>query len=271
MTREEFLRLRDFLYRKTGLYFDEKKLYFVARRVAERMEATGAGDFRRYFAELRFGPGERELQQLINLLTVNETYFFREYGQLKCFAEEVIPLLVGSRSPPVHLRVWSAGCATGEEAYTLAIILKEMTENQPEKITAQVYATDINTAVLEAARRGCYGARSVREVPPQYLSRYFVREGDSWCVVEPLKEMVHFQHLNLLDRTQMRRMRGFDAIFCRNVLIYFDDVARREVALHFYDALVPGGFIFLGHAESMSRITPVFKLRRFADAIIYQK
>jgi chemotaxis protein methyltransferase CheR len=167
--------------------------------------------------------------------------------------------------------VWSAGCATGEEPYTLAIILKEMTENQPERITAQVYATDINTAVLEAARRGCYGARAVREVPPQYLSRYFVREGDSWCVVEPLKEMVHFQHLNLLDRTQMRRMRGFDAIFCRNVLIYFDDAARREVALHFYDALVPGGFIFLGHAESMSRITPVFKLRRFANAIIYQK
>jgi len=274
MRLEDFIKLRDYVYRKSGVWFDEKKLYYVEKRVEARMRATGHDDFRTYFAWMRFDTSGREFQELMNALTVNETYFFREYHQLKCFAEEVVPeILAGQNgSAPRRIRVWSAGCSTGEEAYTLAIILQEMTAGLLDgPVHWEVHATDINTEVLERAREGTYGPRAVREVPEEYLNKYFHRSGDDFEVVPELRRQVRFYHLNLLDRDGMRSMRDFDAIFCRNVLIYFDDASRREAALYFYDALRPGGFIFLGHSESMSRITSIFKLRRFRDAIIYQK
>jgi chemotaxis protein methyltransferase CheR len=270
MRLEDFIKLRDYVYRKSGVYFDENKLYYVEKRVEARMKATGHDDFRTYFAWMRFDTSGREFQELMNLLTVNETYFFREYHQLKCFAEEVIPEILGNKNgaAPRRLRVWSAGCSTGEEAYTLAIILKEMTG---DSVPWEVYATDINTEVLELAKVGVYERRAVREVPEVYLARYFQPVGEQFKVVPELRHRVKFYHLNLLDRDGMRAMKDFDAIFCRNVLIYFDDASRREVALYFYEALRPGGYIFLGHSESMSRITPIFKLKKFREAIIYQK
>lgn len=274
MTLEDFAKLRDYVYRKSGIYFEEKKLYYVEKRVEARMRATGFADFRTYFAWMRFDTSGREFQELLNALTVNETYFFREYQQLKCFAEEVIPeiLAVKNGHNPLRVRVWSAGCSTGEEAYTLAIILQEMTHGLPgAPVQWEVHATDVNTEVLERARRGVYGQRAVREVPDAYLARYFRRLGEDFEVLPELRRQVSFYHLNLLDREGMRAMKDFDAIFCRNVLIYFDDASRREAALYFYQALRPGGFIFLGHSESMSRITPVFRLRKFRDAIIYQR
>ncbi|MGB9887527.1 MAG: CheR family methyltransferase [Moorellales bacterium] len=275
MTPDEFGKLRDYIYRKTGLYFDDKKLYYVERRVEERMRATGMDRFGAYFNWLRFEPSQAEFQQLLNALTVNETYFFREYDQLRCFAEEALPELLAAcgGGSAKRLRVWSAGCSTGEEAYTLAIILKEMTEGLPTgPVHWEVHATDLNTEVLETARRGVYGRRAVRGVPEVYLQRYFTCCADGlYRVSETLRAGVRFYPLNLLDREAMRTMRDFDAIFCRNVLIYFDDASRRQVALYFYEALRPGGFIFLGHSESMSRIAPIFRLRRFNNAIIYQK
>ncbi len=274
MSPEEFLKFRDYIYRKSGLYFEEKKMYFLEKRVAARMEATGCADLQAYFRYLRFDASGRELQVLLNLLTVNETYFFREYPQLRCFAEEVLPELLasGNGAGARHLKVWSAGCSTGEEAYTLAIILNEMTGSLPGmRVTWEVWGSDINTEVLARAERGVYDERAVRDVPEAYLSRYFSRVAGGFAVSPELKRRVRFFHLNLLDREAMEEMRGFDAIFCRNVLIYFDDTARRAVALAFHRALKPGGFVFLGHSESMSRIAPIFKVRRFQHAIIYQK
>ncbi len=205
----------------------------------------------------------------MNQLTVNETYFFREYDQLKCFAEEALPELAAGVRNGERLRVWSAGCSTGEEAYTLAIILFEMLGD--DGLDFEVHATDINSEVLAKARLGVYEQRSVRDVPLVYLEKYFTGAGGRYAVVPRLKEKVRFYQVNLKDRSQMVRMRGFHAIFCRNVLIYFDDLGRREVALSFYESLLPGGFIFLGHSESMSRILPVFRVRKFKNAIIYQK
>lgn len=272
LTPGEFAKLRDYVYRKTGLYFTEQKLYYVERRVAERMQETGHTDFRGYFAYLRFDPAGTEFQHLVNALTVNETYFFREYSQLKCFAEEVLPDLIARKNSGARrLRVWCAGCATGEEAYTLAIILQEMTDGLEPPVGWEVHATDINTRSLERARCGVYDARSVRCVPEPYLKRYFTIQGNRYRVNELLRSGVHFYQLNLADRDAMRRMQNFDAIFCRNVLIYFDDNSRREVALGFYDSLVDGGYIFLGHSESMSRITPVFKLKKLQQGFVYYK
>nr|WP_244262815.1 protein-glutamate O-methyltransferase CheR [Thermoanaerobacter siderophilus] len=166
--------------------------------------------------------------------------------------------------------MWSAGCSTGEEPYTLAIIMEEMLEDVSD-IEWEIYATDINTDVLKKAEEGLYSQRAVRLVPEEYKKRYLYKKGEFYEVVPELKKKVTFFQLNLMDAAEMRKMRNFDVIFCRNVLIYFDDASRRQVAIYFYEALVEGGYIFLGHSESMSRITPIFKLRKYKNAFVYQK
>lgn len=268
LSAADFARLAEYIYQKTGIRFEPGKQYYVARRVEKRMQELGYESFSRYFSHLRFQPAEKELEFLVNALTVNETYFFREYIQLKCFAEEVVPLLV-QNFPGCVLKVWSAGCSTGEEPYTLAIVLMEMLGDTG--VSFEVHGTDINTSVLETAERAVYGERAVKDVPVDYLQKYFHFDSAGYRVIPAVKKHVRLYRLNLIDGEAMERMRGFHAIFCRNVLIYFDDRSRREVALGFYRSLEPGGFIFLGHSESMSRITPIFRLRRFKEAIIYQK
>jgi len=268
-----FVKLRDFIYRLTGIYFEEKKLYFVKKRVLAEMKRHGFEDFTSYYRALRFGRNEELLQSLINALTTNETYFFREFDQLAVFAEECLPLVCEAkeRRGVKRLRIWSAGCSTGEEPYTLSIILLEMIDDLPSW-DARIEATDIDTRALDFARRGVYGLRSVKHVPEEYFRKYFRPAGPNlFAVTEEVKALVRFYHLNLLDGEKMSRMKGFDFIFCRNVLIYFDEKARRQVVEHFYRALLPGGFIFLGHSESLSRITSAFRIRRLGGMIVYQK
>lgn len=268
LTAEQFARLRDFIYQKTGIYFVESKRYFVERRLIDRAEQLEIKDFTTYYSKLRFEPDSAELQAFIETLTVNETYFFREFHQLKCFAEELLPDIVKRKSD--RLIFWSAGCATGEEAYTLAIILQEMLK--PETLArCRILATDIDNKVLSFARRGLYGERSFKHIPKPYLERYFEQVGTEYRVGSELRRLVDFQQVNLVDSASLERLPQVDAIFCRNVLIYFDDVSRRQVALDFYQLLKAGGYIMLGHSESMSRITSLFQLRKFQSAIVYQR
>jgi len=268
LTAAEYQRLSEYIYLKTGIRFAPGKEYYVATRVEKRMQALGLDSFSRYFSFIRFSPSEEEMEHLINFLTVNETYFFREYNQLRCFAEEVLSLLTKGPNGG-RLKVWSAGCSSGEEPYTLAIILLEMLWDTG--ISFEVHGTDINTSVLLKAKRGYYDERSVKDVPGDYLQKYFSKNGAAYRVLPQVKEHVRLYTLNLKDTSAMEAMEGFHAIFCRNVLIYFDEQSRREAALNFYRSLLPGGFIFLGHSESMSRITNLFKPRRFKETIIYQK
>lgn len=268
LTVDQFVKLRDYIYQKTGIYFAESKLYFVERRLIDRAEQLKVKDFTSYYSMLRFEPDSRELQAFIETLTVNETYFFREFQQLKCFAEELLPELVKQKTD--RLIFWSAGCATGEEAYTLSIILHEML---PSEILerCRILATDIDNKVLSFARRGIYGERSFKHIPQPYLKRYFEQMGTEYRVGSQLRRLVEFQQVNLVDPASLARLPQVDAIFCRNVLIYFDDASRRQVALDFYQLLKTGGYIMLGHSESMSRITSLFQLRKFQNAIVYQK
>jgi chemotaxis protein methyltransferase CheR len=166
--------------------------------------------------------------------------------------------------------VFSAGCSTGAEAYTLAIILKEMLDNFSQWDVI-IKAVDIDEQVLAAARRAIYDNRSVKDVPDLYLKEYFTSYGlDQYAVKPEIKEMVLFEHVNLMDRRALRCETNYDFIFCRNVLIYFDDNSRKQVVDKFYTMLNRGGFIFLGHAESLSRISTAFKIRRMNGHIIYQ-
>jgi len=271
---KDFATIRDEVYRKLGLFFEDSKVYFIQKRIEKRMETLGVQSFADYGFLLRFGDKEgKELQALANLVTTNETYMFREFEQLQAFADHCLPMILKPREEASdrRLRIWSAGCSSGEEPYTLAIILKEvMHDFATWNVT--IKATDIDQVRLEMARRAVYEERSVKEVPPQYFDRHIVRLPAGFFAIKPeTAKLVEVEHLNLSDRMAMRGMKQFDFIFCRNVLIYFDDASRKAVVDHFYNALKPGGFIFLGHSESVGRISTSFKLLRLGEHLVYRK
>jgi chemotaxis protein methyltransferase CheR len=270
---EQFQSLSHVIYQKLGLHFDEKKIYFLKTRVARRMAALNIDDPREYVFRLSYAdPQGLEMQALANLVTTNETYMFREYEQLQAFANHCLPEVLSAKQARGErtLRIWSAGCSSGEEAYTLAMILQEVFP-QAQNWDCEIAATDIDQNMLQKVAAARYGQRSVHEVPGEYLEKYLVAEGEEYVVRRRTAALVQPRHLNLHDRMAMRAMRGFDFIFCRNVLIYFDDLSRKAVVDHFYNALNPGGYVFLGHSESIGRVTTAFKLKRFETHLVYVK
>jgi chemotaxis protein methyltransferase CheR len=271
ITDADFEKFREFFYRKTGIQFDTTKRYFVDKRLVERIEATGSDTFRNYFVKLRFEAGGDEMQQLVNVMTVNETYFFREAYQFDCLVKHMLDEVAATRKAGSRIRIWSVPSSTGEEPYSIAIYLLE---RWPliHSYEVEIMSSDIDTQVLQAAQRGVYSDRSVANLPKPYLSKYFtkLKEGE-WKLSNDVTDAVEFSRVNLSDPNETRRFRDIDVIFCRNLLIYFDDVSRRIAADAMYDALRPGGFICLGHSESMSRISSLFNVRRFPDALVYQK
>ena len=266
----DFAKFREFFYRKTGIHFDDNKRYFVDKRLVERIEAGGHDSFRSWFVALRFEAGGHELQQLVNAMTVNETYFFREAYQFDCMVRDMLAEVVRRKRPGGRIRIWSIPSSTGEEPYSIAIYLLE---RWPliDQYEVEILSSDIDTGVLAAAERAVYSPRSVGQLPRAYLEKYFRRSGDEYHLSRELVSAVEFSRVNLSDPADTRRFRDIDLIFCRNLLIYFDDLSRRVAAEAMFDALSPGGFICLGHSESMSRISPLFTVRRFPDALVYQK
>ncbi len=265
-------RIRALLYKETGIYFEAKKDYFLKSRLQQRMQAQCCATFQNYYKELLFTDREAELAFLIEEVTVNETYLFRDFPQLRGFAEDVLPSYLQAKRTKGNysLNVWSAACSTGEEPYTLAIILREMIDDY-DRWNTNILATDIDRRVLRQARIGLYDERAIKETPIPYKQKYFRRTPDGWQVKPDIQEPVAFEQLNLMDRPGMRRKRAFDFIFCRNVLIYFSDDSRKQVLSSLYDALVPGGYVFLGHSESVGRITASFTLERIGDFLCYKK
>lgn len=264
----DFQSIRDYLYKKTGIFVADEKKYFIERRIIERMRKLMITNINEYFVLLTKGKESVELVEFINSLTVNETYFFREFHQLQCLAEDILPEFIERNE---GVRIWSAGCSTGEEPYSLAIVLKEI---MPESLLkkCEIIATDIDRNVLGLAKIGRYGERSIKNLPIPYLHHYFSTVGEKEYEVDPaLKKLITFSRVNLYDIHQMNKIKNVDIIFCRNVLIYFDDHSRKQVVLSFFESLNLDGYIFLGHSESINRITPIFKLVKKNQSIIYQK
>lgn len=271
ITDSDFLKFREFFYRKTGIHFDDNKRYFVDKRLLDRMAATGAETFRSYFVALRFESDGKELQHLVNVMTVNETYFFREAYQFDCMVNNLLTEITQRKPRGSRIRIWSIPSSTGEEPYSIAIYLLERWAGIND-YDVEILSSDIDTTVLQTAQRGVYSQRSVGNLPRQYLEKYFETVGDNeFKISRDLVDAVEYSHVNLSDVTQTRRFRDIDIVFCRNLLIYFDDLSRRLAAEAIFDALNPGGFVCLGHSESMSRISSLFTVRRFPDAMIYQK
>jgi chemotaxis protein methyltransferase CheR len=274
-TQEEFEKFRDYFYRKTGINFENNKFDYVERRISSRMQEIHCPRFRSYFASLRLDFSGDELQTLTNLLTINETYFFREEYQFKCLVYSALDEIVRHKRPGERIRIWSIPCSTGEEPYSIALYLLEHWP-RIETMDVEIHASDIDTRVLAMAKQGIYSQRSLQHLSQEIIDHYFTYRpdgdtGDTWQISLDLRNAVDFSSANLFELEKNKNMRNFDVIFCRNVLIYFDDMSRRKVAESLYDALNPGGFVLLGHSESMSRISSLFQIRRFKDAIIYQK
>jgi chemotaxis protein methyltransferase CheR len=252
------------------MVFNETKRYYIERRVEDRILATGTSSFASYFSVLRSN-AKSEIEHFINAFTVNETYFYREEHQLKCMTTDLLSQRLRTNARGESLRIWSVPCSTGEEPYSIAIWLLQ---NWPEvdAHNVEIVGSDIDTRALDAARAGLFGKRAFMRLPSEIVGKYFVpEEPEQWRILSDLRSSVGFTVTNITEPTQTRSNGKFDIIFCRNVLIYFDDTSRRVAAENLYDNLKPGGFICLGHTESMSRISPLFEVCRFADAIVYRR
>lgn len=270
MTAVDFRMLRDLIHGHAGLYFRDDLQYLVERRLAPRVRALGLQGFAAYHRYLRFDANAAvELEVAAEALTTNETYFFREPAQLRSFGEEVLPSLARTRAGERRLRVWSAGCSSGEEAYTVAILLRA--SGLFAGWDVGVLGTDIARKVLATARAGVYGPHAFRGVDAEAMIRWFQPSGEKWTVDDAVRRIVSFGHLNLLDEAAVALVEPVDCILCRNVLIYFDAPARRQVLQSFLRALRPGGWLLLGHAESLVNLTADFEMVQLEGDLAYRK
>lgn len=274
MNQEEFMLLRDLIYDHCGIWFDEQNSYLLEKRLGRRLPPLQLKSFQDYYQFLRFNrKRDQELEEVMDLLTTNETYFFREDYQLKAFSEEIVPEMVAARSAAGKerkLRIWSAGCSTGEEPYTVAMLLLEMDCLKGWGI--EVLGTDISQRVLNHARRGIYGASAFRSTDDYFRTKYFVRQEDgNHRINEEVRKLVTISHLNLLDSNRMKMLGTFDLVFCRNVIIYFNQAAKKKVVESFHNCLVDSGYLLLGHSETLMNITTLFKLRNLKHDMVYQK
>lgn len=272
MTDEEFPLLRDLIYNYSGLFFSDDNRYLLERRLSPRLAHRQLSTFHEYYYYLKYDVSrDQELSDIMDILTTNETYFFRESFQLKAFTDEIIPVLIKEKA--IHsdktIRIWSAGCSTGEEPYTIAMLLLEKPELAGWKI--EIIGTDISQRVLHHARKGVYGNSSFRVTEPNYKSRYFIDQDGGYRVGDRIREFVTFSRLNLYDSSRYLFLGKMDIIFCRNVIIYFDLLAKKRVIENFYNTLNPGGFLLLGHSESLMNITTAFRLRHFKNDMVYEK
>ena len=273
MSEEEFRLLRDFIHEQLGLFFDDSQRGSLRSRLAGRLASLGLASFEDYYHYLRFGPQHvQERDRMAANVTNNETYFYREMPQLQVFADPVLKGLKDRKTARDDrtIRILSAGCSSGEEAYTLAMIAYD-SGLFFWNWEVQVMAMDVDMPALEKARRAVYHPNSFRSIRPPIVEKHFVKEAGGARVKDAIRKMVRFRQGNIVDPASYEGLPPMDAIFCRNVLIYFSDAMILKVVKLFHGAMAPGGHLFLGHAESLSRITDLFTPIRFQGAMAYQK
>lgn len=270
----ELIRIRDLVYKVAGIFHPDTKLRLLLDRCARRMKLLNLRTLGAYHACLMTRPDhEREMTALLNEITIGETSFFRNQPQLEGLRGVVIPRILALKAalPARRLRIWSAGCSTGEEPYTLAILAIEASLQLLKGWTVEIFATDLNELSLAHARAALYNAYSTRYLPQRYRNKYFTAAGELWRLNPPARDKVTFERLNLSDETCMRRMKEADIIFCCNVLIYFDLASKRRVLSHFCETLLPHGYLFLGHSESLYGVSDDFRLVHLPGSTAYIK
>lgn len=270
MSDDETRLLVEAIQEHCGVTLSINSGFFLERRLSSRLDALGLSSYLDYYQYLRYDPaGPREMEELIERITTHETYFFREQYQLEALSEEILPRLATRLERSRRIQVWSAGCSTGEEVYTIAMLLLESGLFKGWNI--RVMGSDISRKVLATARAAVYGENSFRTTSPQLRRKYFVETGGRWTVREDVRSMCSFGQLNLISTERFRVLGPQDVIFCRNVLMYLSQEARHRVVEAFYDRLTPGGYLLLGHSESLLNVTTRFDLAHLQKDLVYRK
>jgi chemotaxis protein methyltransferase CheR len=270
-----YRQIRDLVYKISGIYKAEEKLYLLADGCGRRMKQLGARTPREYWDRLTAAPSrDAELRELLNEITIGETCLFRSQPQLDALRKVILPEIVAEKVKQItkRLRIWSAGCSTGEESYTLAMNMLEESERLLKGWTVEILATDLNDRSVEAAKAGIYGDYALRNTSDLYKRKYFSTVDEKKLQVRPeVKKLITFSRLNLQDDSKMLFMKGMDLIFCCNVLIYFDGASKSKVINHFFSNLNFGGYFFLGTSESLMKLNDQFHLVHFPGTIAYWK
>lgn len=273
MTDAEFRMFCELIKSRCGLHFDEDSRFIVEKRLGRRVEECGVGSFAAYHMMLRDSKtGDEEFSSVVDTLTTNETYFFRELGQLRALMDEIIPDLQLKRKADGIERpisIWSAGCSSGEEPYTLVIMAKEAGLDVGKDL--RIYASDISKGMLHRSRRGVYREASFRETSPYIRDKYFVKKDGQTRISDDVKNHVDFIQLNLLDRDKIALLGSMDVVLCRNVIIYFDLETKQRVIDTFHDKLKPGGYLLLGHSESLINVSSAFELKHLTRDLVYRR
>jgi len=271
LSENVFRLLRDLISEHCGIYFDDDSRYTIEMRLNRRLTVQGFDNFRDYYRYLLYDKDkDTELAEIIDVVTVNETYFFREEKQFKAMVEEIVPELCQSMGERKKLRIWSAGCASGEEPYSIAMLFMEnpLLLNGTE---VEIIGSDINRRVLEKARRGVYTKNSFRSTDDYFTRKYFDAEGGDFRIKDTVRERVSFSHINLMNTQRQGFIGEVDIVFCRNVLIYFSQEAKKKVVDSFSGRLRNGGYLMLGHAESLMNLSTGFTLKHLKNDMVYQK
>ena len=267
-------KIRDLIYRNSGIYQSEPKFYLLANRCQRRMKAVGSGSYQEYFERLTLDSDrDGEMRRLLNEITIGETCMFRNQPQVDALTKVILPKLATLKSKQFQkkIRFWSAGCSTGEEPYTLSIVMLQEIATRLKGWTFEIVATDLNDQSLAKCKEGLYTDYALRNTALPLREKYFQKEGELYRVSEEVRGPIKFDRLNLSDQTRMLFQKGLDVIFCCNVLIYFDGASKRQTVGHFYNSLIPGGYFFLGHSESLFGIYDQFRLVHFPNATAYYK
>ena len=272
MTDKQFDALRKVIYDRSGIHFPDGKKYVLESRLAARLAELEMDDFDQYTSFLTMGPYQSdEFQEMFDRITINETSFFRNEPQLDVFERQILPEILEARRATKRLRIWSAACSSGEEPYTLAIMLHRTLGLRLNDWRVEILGTDISERVLEIAQSGRFTDYSLRSTPAMVRTRYFKQEPGYSSINETVKSMVHFEVHNLKDRIGAKRFGTFDIIFCRNVMIYFDDVMKRQLLRNFSEQLADDGTLFIGHSEIIRPEDGVFTARAIPQGFCYRK
>ena len=273
LSNETFRLLRDIIYARCGIFFADNKKYLLETRLARRLEEKNLKSFEDYYYFLTYDTEkEKELSNVQNSIVTNETSFFRDPAQLNAFIKGVVPKVIEGKagSADRKVRVWSAASSTGEEPYTLAIMMLEEKLNL-KGYSIEVFGSDISDVVLRSAESATYDKYTLRNMAPELIARYFRPAGTAFTLERRARELVTYIKINLVSSMDTRMMKGMDIIFCRNVLIYFDDTSKKKAVAHLYDGLAPGGYLFVGFSETLHNITRLFRPVSIERSVVYQK
>jgi chemotaxis protein methyltransferase CheR len=271
LTDETFRQIRDFIYEKSGIFIPDNKKYFIETRLWKKIQERNLKSYEDYLYILKFGGDKKEHNMLFDLVTTNETFFFREPAQFDVLMTDLLPKIIAEngKAGRKDIRFWSAASSTGEEAYTLGMLLLE--KQEVAGLKKEIVASDISDMVISSARSALYGSYSIRNCSEFFMKKYFANTNQQYQLAASVKSLVRFLNVNLIDDKDTKSLRGYDVVFCRNVLIYFDEKAKQKAVSALYDALRPNGYLFIGTSESLHNITRAFKPVVINKVIVYQK